>query len=78
MWGGDVPCATGPICSADGEGGGEGGKLAESSTVKGEKDREKERERPGRQDVDGRKDTMLTGCVCFMSCGSESHDPLGF
>lgn len=35
-----VPCATGPICSADGEGGGEGGKLAESSTAK-----ERERER---------------------------------
>ena len=42
-----VPCATGPICSADGEGGGEGGKLAESSTAKGEReiDRERERER---------------------------------
>lgn len=34
-----VPCATGPICSADGEGGGEGGKLAESSTAKGERER---------------------------------------
>lgn len=33
-----VPCAAGPICSADGEGGGEGGKLAESSTVEGERD----------------------------------------
>ena len=39
-----VPCATGPICSADGEGGGEGGKLAESSTAKG-RERERERER---------------------------------
>lgn len=35
-----VPCATGPICSADGEGGGEGGKLAESSTAKGERERQ--------------------------------------
>lgn len=57
-----VPAATGPTCSADGEGGGEGGKLAESSTAKGETEREKET--AGRQDVDGRKDTaMLTGCV---------------
>lgn len=36
-----VPCATGPICSADGEGGGDGGKLAESSTAKGERERER-------------------------------------
>lgn len=42
-----VPCATGPICSADGEGGGEGGKLAESSTAKGEREREKETHTPG-------------------------------
>lgn len=34
-----VPCATGPVCSADGEGGGEGGKLAESSAAKGERER---------------------------------------
>lgn len=33
-----VPCSIGPICSADGEGGGEGGRLAESSTVKGERE----------------------------------------
>lgn len=45
-----VPGATGPVCSADGEGGGEGGKLAESSTAKGKR----ERETAGRQDVDGR------------------------
>lgn len=57
-----VPCATGPTCSADGEGGGEGGKLAESSTAKGE--RERARERGGQRDRHrerqtwmGRKDT---------------------
>lgn len=28
-----VPCPRGPVCSADGDGGGEGGRLAESSTA---------------------------------------------
>lgn len=31
-----LPCSRGPNCSADGEGGGDGGRLAESSTMKGE------------------------------------------
>ena len=52
-----VPCATGPICSADGEGGGEGGKLAESSTAKGERQRDREREthREDKMWMEGRK-----------------------
>ena len=33
---GRLPCSRGPNCSADGEGGGEGGRLAESSTTKRE------------------------------------------
>lgn len=44
--GGEVPAAGRPTCSADGEGGGEGGRLVESSTAEGEK-----RERVG----DGRE-----------------------
>lgn len=39
-----VPAATGPACSVDGEGGGEGGKLAESSTAKGEREKERQQE----------------------------------
>lgn len=35
--GGEVPAAGRPTCSADGEGGGEGGRLVESSTAEGEK-----------------------------------------
>lgn len=69
-----VPCATGPICSADGEGGGEGGKLAESSTAKGEKEREREGQRDRhrerqRRGWDGRTQMVV---------GFKSHAPLGF
>lgn len=35
-----VPCPRGPVCSADGDGGGEGGRLAESSTAEGQRERE--------------------------------------
>lgn len=42
-----VPGATGPVCSADGDGGGEGGRLAESSTAKGERERERETRKTG-------------------------------
>lgn len=81
-----VPCATGPICSADGEGGGEGGKLAESSTAKGER----ERDRQHREDktwMGGRKwktnnsDDLisvlpLSLCVCVcVSCGCRVQIP---
>lgn len=49
--GGKVPAAGRPTCSADGEGGGEGGRLVESSTAEGEK---REREGDGRG---GREET---------------------
>lgn len=45
--GGEIPAAGRPTCSADGEGGGEGGRLVESSTAEGEK-RERERAGDGR------------------------------
>lgn len=65
-----VPCATGPICSADGEGGGEGGKLAESSTAKGERERERERQTTtGRQDMDGRKEMKTNNSADLISVG---------
>lgn len=65
--GGEVPAAGRPTCSADGEGGGEGGRLVESSTAEGEKrERERGREmaegRGRRRDMDGggvRKEALM-------------------